>query len=199
MAELKLQNLVLRGVRVAGDAVAVLERVGCGLARETTTIPLSFTRHLSPANPDSDAGPDKRDEHANMYGVVRRAQRAGRSGSSAGALRSRSLARTARPAVLSGQPASMVKHSHSNANPGLLSVGRSLRERRATRGASRLHSVTAQAFAGLSLSPHSQSFQPGPNQRPARVAFWRREVGGKGRKGKQTFTGSASGMRSASA
>src|SRR5262249_43925767 len=105
MANLKLESLVQPVVRVACDVVAGLERSGSKQASgRTTATPLSFPRHLSPADPDADMAPAPRYEHANAngYGVAHAAQRAGRPGSLAGVLGSRSPAITAGRAILSG-------------------------------------------------------------------------------------------------
>ncbi len=103
MALKKLESLVLRVVPVVvRDAVAGLANLGSAQATgQALTVPLSFSRHLPPSDPGSDADPMMRYHPAN-YGEAQAAQRAGRSGSFAGVLGSRTPAITARAAILSG-------------------------------------------------------------------------------------------------
>jgi hypothetical protein len=103
MALKTLESLVLRVVPVVvRDAVAGLENLGFGQATgQAPTVPLSFARHLPPSDPGSDPIRLMRYHPAN-YGEVHAAQRAGRSGSSAGVLGSRTPAITAGAAILSG-------------------------------------------------------------------------------------------------
>ena len=103
MALKTLESLVLRVVPVVvRDAVAGLENLGSGQATgQAPTVPLSFARHLPPSAPGSDPAPLMRYHRAN-YGEAHAAQRAGRSGSSAGVPDSQTAAITARSAILSG-------------------------------------------------------------------------------------------------
>jgi hypothetical protein len=103
MALKTLESLVLRVVPVVvRDAVAGLANLGSGQATgQAPTVPLSFSRHLPPSDPGSDPNPLMRYHPAN-YGEAHAAQRAGRSGSSAGVLGSRTPAITAGAAILSG-------------------------------------------------------------------------------------------------
>jgi len=103
MAMTKLESLVLRVVPVVvRDVVVGLETIGSRQAMsQAPTVTLSFARHLSPGNPDADPNPRMRYEPAN-YGGPHAAQRAGRSGSSAGVPDSQTAAITARSAILSG-------------------------------------------------------------------------------------------------
>jgi hypothetical protein len=103
MALKTLESLVLRVVPVVvRDAVAGLENRGSSQATgQAPTVPLSFARHLPPSDPGSDPNPLMRYHPANC-GEAHTAQRAGRSGSSAGVLGSRTPAITAGAAILSG-------------------------------------------------------------------------------------------------
>jgi len=104
MAKITLESLVLPVVCVAERVAVVLERAGSMQASGATpAVPLSFTRHLPPGYPRIDMDPEVRHEPADgNAGGARGAQRAGRPGSSAGVLGSRSLAITAGSAILSG-------------------------------------------------------------------------------------------------
>jgi len=103
MALKTLESLVLRVVPVVvRDAVAGLANLGSGQGTgQAPTIPLSFARHLPPSGPPTDPNPMMRYHPAN-YGEAHIAQRAGRSGNSAGVLSSRTPAITAGAAILSG-------------------------------------------------------------------------------------------------
>jgi hypothetical protein len=104
MAVKILESLVLRGVYVVTDVRTVVERIGSGLnAMEPTAIPLSFARHLTPSNPQSDPDAGRRWAPPCSSGGTATATRAGRLGCSAGVLDSSRLARTARPTVHSGR------------------------------------------------------------------------------------------------
>ncbi|MCC6420751.1 MAG: hypothetical protein IT429_21140 [Gemmataceae bacterium] len=181
MAQLKLDNLVLRGVCVVSDGVFVLERIGsCQAAGEAMTAPTSFARHLPLGDPDNDPNPDKRGEHATTYAVGRAAPRAGRSGSLAGVLGSSPLARSARPAILSGWPVS----TGGTAFAGCDSSGRL--------------PVRGITLADLSLG-HPQSSQCVTGQPAARLAFSRPEGAGERGEAESARYWSLQGMRSASA
>jgi len=104
MAVKILESLVLRGVCVANDVRTVVERIGSGLnGQEPTAVSLSFARHLTPSDPQSDAEAGTRWAPPCSTGGTATAIRAGRLGRSAGVLDSSSLARTARPTVHSGR------------------------------------------------------------------------------------------------
>jgi len=97
------ESLVLRGVRVACDVVTGLKRNGSNPASaQTRAMHLSVTRHPSQGYPDADGDPGTRPEFAEMLGAALAAKRAGRSGSPAGVPDSRTLAISARRAILSG-------------------------------------------------------------------------------------------------
>jgi hypothetical protein len=180
MAELKLANLVLRGVRAVNPGVAtVLERNGATQAGwETASISLSFSRHLPPGHPD-DMQPAVRSEHATPYEVARAAQRAGRSGSSAGVLGSRGLARSARTAILSGWPC----------------VTGGKRFAGTCRG-----TVTATATpAGSRLPGYPQSFGSVAGRSAVRLAISRPHTAGKGTGAGWALIRTLQGMRSTSA
>jgi hypothetical protein len=101
MALKQLDSLVQCVVPVVvRDAVAGLDTRASsqGPGRAPTT--LSFARHLPPSYPGS--GPNLMRYHPANHGEADAAQRAGRSGSLAGVLDSRSPARTAGAAILSG-------------------------------------------------------------------------------------------------
>jgi len=102
MALKKLESLLLPVVSVAvRGGVAGLK--GTGFAQASGRIPAvtpSFARHLPSGDPD-DTNPMSRYEPAN-HGEAHAAQRAGRSGSPAGVPDSRTLARSAGAAILSG-------------------------------------------------------------------------------------------------
>jgi hypothetical protein len=91
-------------VCVAERVAVVTERAGSNQASgATSAVPLSFTRHLPLGYPRTDMDPEMRHEPVDGNAdVVRGAQRAGRPGSSAGVLGSRSLAITAGSTILSG-------------------------------------------------------------------------------------------------
>jgi hypothetical protein len=104
MAVKILETLKLRGVCVVTDVRTVVERIGSGLnAMEPTAITLSFARHLTPSDPQTDAEAGTRWAPPCSPGGTTTANRAGRLGSSAGVLDSSRLARTARPTVHSGR------------------------------------------------------------------------------------------------
>jgi hypothetical protein len=103
MALKNLESLLLPVVpAVVRGVVAGLKGTGSAQASgQTRAVALSFTRHLPPGIPGPDSDPMMRYEPAN-YGEAHAAQRAGRSGSSAGVPDSRTPARTAGAAILSG-------------------------------------------------------------------------------------------------
>jgi hypothetical protein len=101
MAVMNLETLVLRGVNVVRDVVIGLERNGSNLTGVQAPVSLSSTRHPSASDPWTDTDPGKRYERA-MQGAAHAAIRAGRPGSLAGVLGSRSPARCAGRAILSG-------------------------------------------------------------------------------------------------
>jgi hypothetical protein len=98
-----LESLVLRALRVVvRDVVAGLTTTGSRQAgAQAPTVSPSFARHLSPDYPGADSNPMLRHELAKNR-EARAAQRAGRSGSSAGVSYSRTATRTGRSAILSG-------------------------------------------------------------------------------------------------
>jgi len=103
MAVMKLNNLVLRGVSVACDVVTGLERIGSKQAMpKTPAMFLSSARHFSLSDPYTVSDPGMCHEPTGNAGAALAVSRAGRSGSSAGVLDSRSLAIFARRAILSG-------------------------------------------------------------------------------------------------
>ena len=100
MAMMNLESLVLRGNRVNNDVLA-LERIGSRLVMaEPQAISLSFARHLSDPQTETDAG--TRWPAICLTNGKATANRAGRSGCSAGVL-SRCTARFAAQAVPSGR------------------------------------------------------------------------------------------------
>jgi hypothetical protein len=102
MAELKLENLVLHGVRVACHVVTGLERNGSNQASgPAPAVRLSFPRHLS-ASDSSGSDPGMRYDLVTMRDVAYAALRAGRPERPAGVLGCRGPARTAGRAILSG-------------------------------------------------------------------------------------------------
>jgi hypothetical protein len=152
MALKKLESLLLPVVRVAVRGV-VAELVRNGFAQASGQAPevtLSFSRHLPPGDPGTDADPLMRYEPAN-YGEAHAARRAGRSGSSAGVPDSSPLARSKRAAILSGW---------SVAAGGIGLVGIVWRGR---------STVTTTASTDGSLSGRSQSYRQLPVKRSVRA------------------------------
>lgn len=98
-----LESLVLRALPVVvRDVVAVRTTTGsCQASGAMPAVSPSFARHLSPGYPGADPNPMMRDELANTR-EAHAAQRAGRSGSSAGVPDSRTAAISGRSAILSG-------------------------------------------------------------------------------------------------
>jgi len=183
MAANKLESLVLRGVPVACDVVAGLERIGSNPATgDVPSVALSFARHLSPSYRAGDAEPASRCEPANPGGT-RAAQRAGRPGSSAGVSESRSLASFAGRAILSGW-------------------SRAVREAVAVEKCRRnLVEILAPTPTGGLLSGHTQSFPRLPAGKPASLVRWLGYRGGRNadaQKDVQAVTRLAQGMPSAS-
>jgi hypothetical protein len=158
MAEFKLESLVLPVVCVAKSVVAGLERAGSNQASGATpTVPLSFTRHLPPGYPRIDMDPVMRHAPADgNAGEAPGAQRAGRPGSSAGVLGSRSLAITAGSAILSGW---------SSATRGTATA----KTKRPGR-----HWPVTPTLADRLLSGRSQSFTCFTASLPARALSWPR-------------------------
>jgi len=101
MAVMNLESLVLRGVRVLNDVRMVLERNGSHpVVGAPSAVSLSFARHLSDPQTETDAG--TRWPAICLTNGKATANRAGRSGCSAGVL-SRCTARFAAQAVPSGR------------------------------------------------------------------------------------------------
>jgi len=154
MALKKLTSLLLPVVPVAVRGV-VTGLKGIGFAQASGQAPevsLSFARHLPPGDPGTDPHPLMRYEPAN-YGEAHAAQRAGRSGSPAGVPDSRSLARSARAAILSGW---------SVAAGGIGLVGTTWRGRTTT---------TTAVATDRSLPGHPQSSRHLPARRTVRAEF----------------------------
>jgi hypothetical protein len=103
MAVKNLENLVLRGVSVACDVVTGLKRIGSNPANgQTPAMVLSHSRHPSQSDRGSDMDTGLRQGGAEPFGAGPAAKRAGRPGCCPGVLASRSPARAAGRAVLSG-------------------------------------------------------------------------------------------------
>ena len=96
MAVRTLQNLVLRGVTVGRDGLAIQARLGAGYQGNRQT-PVSM-RHPSSSDPQAETEPDQRHVSAEHRDDVA-AGRAGRPGRLAGVLGCRRLAASASRAV----------------------------------------------------------------------------------------------------
>ncbi len=183
MAVKKLESLVLRGVPVACDVVAGLERIGSNAARgQAPTVAPSFARHLSPGYPAPDTGTAMRYEPANPGGA-HTAQRAGRSGSLAGVSDSRSLASFAGRAILLGWS---------------LAARETVPVETCRQG---LGEATTPTTTGGSPSGHPRSFQRLLAVKPASLVGWswhRGERNADAKKDAQAGKRSAHGMPSAS-
>jgi hypothetical protein len=82
MAQLHRNSLALRGVLVAREVVAVLERIAGN--QTDGGIPVSYPRHLSTRTPSTESDSPPRHARAVSNGVNRGARRAGRPGGPAG-------------------------------------------------------------------------------------------------------------------
>ena len=83
MAELHRKSLVLRGVPVTRDVVAVLVRFAGNAVEEQPPV-LSYPRHLSTRTPSTESDSPSRHTRAVSNGVNHGARRAGRPGGLAG-------------------------------------------------------------------------------------------------------------------
>ena len=98
MAVRTLQNLVLRGVTVGRDGLAIQARLGAGYqGNRRTPVPFSM-RHPSSSDPQAEKEPDQRHVSADHRDDVA-AGRAGRPGRLAGVLGCRRLAMSASRAI----------------------------------------------------------------------------------------------------